>query len=40
MLNTTAIEEDPFVTQDGGHIYFASDRNGTNDIFEASALGR
>jgi Tol biopolymer transport system component len=34
-LNTSASEEDPWVSQDGRHIVFVSDRNGRKRIYEA-----
>jgi Tol biopolymer transport system component len=34
-LNTVASEEDPWVSQDGRHILFVSDRDGRNRIYEA-----
>ena len=34
-LNTSASEEDPWISQDGRHILFASDRSGRSRIYEA-----
>ena len=34
-LNTAASEEDPWVSQDGRHILFVSDRDGRSRIYEA-----
>ena len=34
-LNTSAAEEDPWVSQDGRHIVFVSDRSGRKRIYEA-----
>jgi Tol biopolymer transport system component len=34
-LNTAAAEEDPWMSQDGKHIVFVSDRNGHSRIYEA-----
>jgi Tol biopolymer transport system component len=34
-LNTSSSEEDPWVSQDGRHILFVSDRNGHRRIYEA-----
>jgi Tol biopolymer transport system component len=34
-LDTSASEEDPWVSQDGRHILFVSDRNGRSRIYEA-----
>ncbi len=34
-LNTAASEEDPWVSEDGRHILFVSDRDGRNRIYEA-----
>jgi len=34
-LNTSASEEDPWISQDGRHILFTSDRSGRSRIYEA-----
>ena len=34
-LNTAASEEDPWLSQDGRHILFVSDRDGRSRIYEA-----
>jgi Tol biopolymer transport system component len=34
-LNTSHSEEDPWVSQDGRHILFVSDRDGRSRIYEA-----
>src|SRR5262245_46577246 len=34
-LNTSATEEDPWISQDGRHILFVSDRDGRSRIYEA-----
>ena len=35
-LNTDDSEEDPWISEDGRHIFFMSDRNGRRRIYEAS----
>lgn len=39
-LNTDADERDPWLSQDGSILYFASDREGVLDIYRAKVLGR
>jgi hypothetical protein len=37
-LNTTGDERDPWLSPDGKHLFFSSDRDGTLNIYEAVAL--
>jgi hypothetical protein len=37
-VNTSADERDPWLSPDGQHLYFSSDRDGTLDIYEARLI--
>lgn len=37
-LNSAAVDEDPWISPDGGTVYFSSERNGTADIFMAQRM--
>jgi hypothetical protein len=37
-INTAAQEEDPWLSPDGSRLFFASDRDGSWDLYEAAAL--
>jgi Tol biopolymer transport system component len=37
-VNTAANEEDPWLSPDGSRLFFASDREGSWDLYEAAAL--